>query len=150
MLDFIRKRDGLALAMNVSGNFLYDQARPGSEPQFMISTSSIGVRQPKVAQVIKIMEQTLQAPLTMKQLAASVGLSERSLLRRFRATLNVTPQQYYRDLRLDASRRLLDNSDLNVTEVAIACGFDSRGPFTRAFKQVFGTSPSSHRKDSSA
>lgn len=33
MLDFIRRQNGLVLAMNVSGNFLYDQARPASEPQ---------------------------------------------------------------------------------------------------------------------
>ncbi len=145
MLDFIRQRHGLMLAMNVSGNFLYDQARPGSESQYMIAASLIDARHPKVTRVIKLMEQTLRAPLNMRQLAASVGLSERSLLRRFRAALDVSPNQYYRALRLDAARRLLDNSDLSVTEVAIACGFDSRGSFTRAFKATFGTPPTCHR-----
>ena len=144
-LDFIRQRDGLVLAMKVSGNFLYDQARPGSEPQFMVATSRIATRHPKISKVIKLMEQTLQAPLPMAELAASVGLSERSLLRRFREALNVSPHQYYRELRLDTGRRLLDNSALSVTEVALACGFDSRAAFTRAFKEVFGTPPSRHR-----
>ena len=145
MLDFIRRHDGLALAMQVSGNFLYDQARPGSEPQFMIAASRIATRNPKVSKVIKLMEQTLQAPLTVAELAASVGLSERSLLRRFREALGVGPRQFYRELRLDVGRRLLDNSDRSVTEVALACGFDSRAAFTRAFKDVFGTPPSRHR-----
>ncbi len=140
-LDFIRRHDGLALAMKVSGNFLYDQAQPGSEPQFMIAAS----RHPKVSKVIKLMEQTLRAPLTVAQLAASVGLSERSLLRRFREALGVSPQQFYRELRLDVGRRLLDNSDRSVTEVALACGFNSRAAFTRAFKDVFGTPPSRRR-----
>ena len=144
-LEFLRQRHGLVLAMNVSGNFLYDQARPGSEPQFMIATSRIAARHPKIAKVIKLMEQSLQAPLTMEEIAASVGLSERSLLRRFRETLNVSPHQFYRELRLDVGRRLLDNSDLSVTEVALSCGFDSRGAFTRAFKGAFGRSPSKHR-----
>ena len=148
-LDFIRQRDGLALAMNVSGNFLYDQARPGSEPQFMIATSRIAARHPKITKVIKLMEQTLRAPLTMAELAASVGLSERSLLRRFREALNVSPHQYYRELRLDVGRRLLDNSDLSVTDVALACGFDSRAAFTRAFKDAFGAPPSIHRRGGS-
>ena len=145
VLEFIRQRNGLMLAMNVSGNFLYDQARPGSESQYMIATSLINARHPMVARVIKLMEQTLQTPLSMEQLAASAGVSERSLLRRFRATLNVSPHQYYRALRLDVGRRLLDNSDLSVTEVAIACGFDSRASFTRAFKNTFGMSPLRHR-----
>lgn len=133
------------LAMNVSGNFLYDQARPGSDTQYMIATSLINARHPMVSRVVKIMEQTLQAPLSVAQLAASVGVSERSLLRRFRATLNASPLQYYRALRLDMARRLLDNSDLSVTEIALACGFDSRASFTRAFKKSFGVPPSGHR-----
>ncbi len=145
VLDFIRQHNGLMLAMNVSGNFLYDQARPGSDSQYMIAASLTNARHPKIAKVIKLMERTLRAPLSMAELAASVGLSERSLLRRFRSTLNIGPHQYYRTLRLDAGRRLLDNSDLSVTEVAIACGFDSRSAFTRAFKEAFGTPPSRHR-----
>ena len=85
----------------------------------------------------------------MAELAASVGLSERSLLRRFRETLDISPQQYYRELRLDVGRRLLDNRDLTVTDVALACGFETRGAFTRAFKQAFGTPPSAHRRGGS-
>ncbi len=145
VLDFIRQRNGLMLAMNVSGNFLYDQARPGSESQYMIATSLINAPHPTVARAIKKMEQTLRSPLSMQALASSVGLSERSLLRRFRAALDVSPQQYYRALRLDMARRLLDNSDLSITEVAITCGFESRAVFTRAFKQAFGVPPSKHR-----
>ena len=144
-LDFIRQRYGLALAMNVSGNFLYDQAQPGSQEQHMIAVSGLAERHPKIAKAIKLMEQTLQAPMTMAQLAASVGLSERSLLRRFRAALGVSPSQYYRRLRLEVGRRLLYNSDLKVTEIALASGFDSRVSFTRAFKDVFGRPPSRHR-----
>ena len=145
MLDFIRQRNGLMLAMNVSGNFLYDQARPASEPQYMIAASSVDELHPKIKKVIKLMEQTLQKPVSVKTLAAEAGLSERSLLRRFRAALDVSPHQYYRSLRLDMGRRLLDNSDLNITEIAIACGFDSRAAFTRAFKQAFTNPPSKHR-----
>lgn len=144
-LDFIRQRHGLALAMNVSGNFLYDRAQPGSEHQHMIATSALGARHPKITKVIELMEQTLQAPLTIDALAESVGLSERSLLRRFRAALGVSPHQYYRELRLEVGRRLLYNSDLSIAEIALACGFDSRGSFTRAFKDAFEKPPSEYR-----
>ena len=145
ILEFIRRRYGLMLAMSVSGNFLYDQARPGDESQFMVAASLKDARHPKVIKVIKLMEQTLRNPLSTGELAASVGLSERSLLRRFQSALDVSPYQYYRALRLDAGRRLLDGSDLTVTEIAIACGFESRGSFTRAFKETFGSPPSRHR-----
>ncbi len=145
VLEFIRRRNGLMLAMNVSGNFVYDQARPGSESQFMIAASLIDTRHPTITRVVRLMEQNLRTPLDIPQLADTVGLTERSLLRRFRATLGVGPLQYYRALRLDAGRRMLDNSDLSITEIAIACGFESRASFTRAFKQVFGDTPSAKR-----
>ena len=53
VLDFIRQQYGLMLAMNVSGNFLYDQARPGSESQYMVAASMMSARHPKVTKVIK-------------------------------------------------------------------------------------------------
>ncbi len=145
VLDFIRRRDGLITAMNVSGNFLYDQARPGSEPQYMIAASLMNSRHPVISRAIRRMEQSIREPLSVRELAASVGISERSLLRRFRTTLNVSPQQYYRSLRLDVGRRMLENSDIGITEIAIACGFDSRAAFTRAFKYQFGMAPSRYR-----
>ena len=145
VLELIRQRNGLMLAMNVSGNFVYDQARPGSDSQYMIAASLINARHPTITRIVRLMEQNLRTPMEIPRLAAAVGLTERSLLRRFRATLGVGPLQYYRALRLDAGRRLLDNSDLSITEIAIACGFESRGSFTRAFKQMFGNPPSAKR-----
>ena len=73
-LDLIRRRDGVALASNVSGHFIYDQAQPGSEPQFMVSVSHLRGRNPKIARIVKLMEQTQQAPLSLRELAASEGL----------------------------------------------------------------------------
>ncbi len=145
ILELIRQRHGLVLAMNVSGNFLYDQARPGSEQQFMIAASQLDARHPKIRQVVRLMEETVPTPLAIAELADSVGMSERTLLRRFRDALGVTPDAFYRELRLDVGRRLLENHDLSILEVALACGFDSRPAFTRAFKKVFGAPPSTRR-----
>lgn len=145
VLDFIRHQNGLILAMNVSGNFLYDRAQPGSDPQHVIAAARIGTHHPKIMKVIQLMEQSIQTPLTMDELAAAVGFSERTLLRRFREALKVGPHQYYRALRLELGKRLLDNHDLSITDIALACGFESRTSFARAFKTAFGTAPTTHR-----
>ena len=87
----------------------------------------------------------MQSPLRMPDLAASVGLSERTLLRQFQSVLDVGPRQYFRTLRLDFARRLLENSDMSIAEISLACGFDSRISFSRAFKEAFGTPPSRYR-----
>ena len=148
-LDFIRRRDGLAIASNVSGNFIYDQAQPGSQPQFMISVAHLRERNPKIAEAIKLMEQSLQEPLDIKSIASAVGFSERTFLRRFQALLGMSPGEYYRTLRLDLGRRLIESSDLSIAEIAVACGFETRGAFTRAFRETFGAAPTTLRNGSS-
>ncbi len=149
-LEFIRRRDGLAIAGAVSGNFIYDHPRPGSEPQSVISISHLRDRNPKIAAVLKLMETRMQDPLDTPELALAVGWSERTFLRRFRKAMNMTPQVYYRALRLDAGKRLLENSGLSIEEIAIACGFKTRGAFTRAFRKKYGRTPSDHRNEREA
>ena len=144
-LDLIRRRDGLALASNVSGNFIYDMAQPGSAPQAMVSVAHLRGPNPKIARIVKLMEQTLRAPLPIRDLAATEGFSERTFSRRFREALGTSPGDYYRTLRLDLGRRLLESSDLAISEISVACGFETRGAFTRAFGEAYGTRPSGIR-----
>lgn len=148
-LDFIRRLDGLAIASNVSGNFIYDQAQPGSQPQFMISIAHLRDRNPKIAQAVKLIEQSLQEPLAIKSIASAVGFSERTFLRRFQAVLGMSPGAYYRALRLDLGRRLIESSDLSIAEIAVACGFGTRGAFTRAFRETYGVAPTKLRNGGS-
>lgn len=144
-LEFIRRRDGLAIAGAVSGNFIYDHPRPGSEPQSVISIAHLRDRNPKIATVLKLMENNMQDPLDTVSLAAAVGWSERTFLRRFREAMAMPPQTYYRALRLDAGKRMIENSDLSIEEISVATGFQTRGAFTRAFRSKYDRTPSVYR-----
>jgi transcriptional regulator GlxA family with amidase domain len=61
--------------------------------------------------------------------------------RQFRNVLNETPSRYYKGLRLEKARSLLFETDLSVTEVAVACGFNSANAFSKSYRAQFGTSP---------
>ena len=60
---------------------------------------------------------------------------------RFNRYLNITPVRYMNDLRLARGRSLLAETDMKVTEVAVACGYASTSHFSKSFRKKYGTSP---------
>jgi AraC family transcriptional regulator of adaptative response / DNA-3-methyladenine glycosylase II len=79
-------------------------------------------------------------------LGARVGVSARHLRRMFNDHLGMTPDQFARSRRAHFARRLLDDSDLSITEVAFASGFGSLRQFNRAMQEVFRSAPRELRK----
>ncbi|PRY35815.1 helix-turn-helix domain-containing protein [Umezawaea tangerina] len=76
---------------------------------------------------------------------ARLGVSARHLRRLFNDHLGVTPDQFARSRRAHFARRLLDDSDLSIADVAFASGFGSLRQFNRAMKEVFRAAPSEMR-----
>jgi len=78
---------------------------------------------------------------TEEALARRLGISPRHLRRLFNDHLGATPDQLARSRRAHFARRLLDDSDLSVTEIAFASGFGSLRQFNRAMREVFRATP---------
>jgi AraC family transcriptional regulator, regulatory protein of adaptative response / DNA-3-methyladenine glycosylase II len=78
---------------------------------------------------------------TEADLGRRLGLSARHLRRLFTAELGVTPDGLARSARAHFARRLLDDTDLSVTEIAFAAGFGSLRQFNRVFREIFRASP---------
>jgi AraC family transcriptional regulator of adaptative response / DNA-3-methyladenine glycosylase II len=75
------------------------------------------------------------------ELGARLGVSSRHLRRIFTSHLGVTPDGLARSARTHFARRLLDDTDLTITEIAFAAGFGSLRQFNRACREVFRASP---------
>jgi AraC family transcriptional regulator, regulatory protein of adaptative response / DNA-3-methyladenine glycosylase II len=82
---------------------------------------------------------------TEAELGGRLGVSARHLRRLFIAELGVTPDGLARSARAHFARRLLDDTDLTVTEIAFAAGFGSLRQFNRVCREVFRASPSTLR-----
>jgi AraC family transcriptional regulator, regulatory protein of adaptative response / DNA-3-methyladenine glycosylase II len=78
-------------------------------------------------------------------LAGRLGVSGRHLRRLFLAHLGVTPDGLARSARAHFARRLLDDTDLTITDIAFAAGFGSARQFNRVCQVVFRASPSDLR-----
>ena len=78
---------------------------------------------------------------TEQELGHRLGLSGRQLRRLFGEHLGVTPDQLARSARVHFARRLLDDTDLPITELAFAAGFGSVRQFNRSCQEVFRATP---------
>ena len=79
-------------------------------------------------------------------LAARIGISARHLRRLFLRHLGVSPDQLARSRRAHFARRLLDDTDLTVVDIAFAAGFGSLRQFNRIMREVFRASPAGLRQ----
>lgn len=82
---------------------------------------------------------------TEQALGTKLGVSARHLRRMFHEHLGVTPDQFARSRRAHFARRLLDDSDLAIADIAFASGFGSLRQFNRAMKDIFRAAPSELR-----
>lgn len=96
--------------------------------------------------VVAWIEQQLDQPLTLEQVAARAGLSPYHFSRLFTARMGRSVMAHVRGRRLvRGARRLCDEPDLQLVDLAFDCGFESQEAFTRAFKRLFGVSPGRFR-----
>jgi transcriptional regulator GlxA family with amidase domain len=141
MLKLIAKDLGEDLANAVADQLIYSSIRTDQDTQRLSVPTRIGVRHPKLSQVIQIMESNIEEPISPSFLAKDVGMSTRQLERLFRRYLNRSPKRYYMELRLQKARNLLMQTDMSVINVALACGFASPSHFSKCYRAHYDTTP---------
>ncbi|WP_224815016.1 GlxA family transcriptional regulator [Hasllibacter sp. MH4015] len=141
MLKLIAQDQGEDLANLVADQLIYSSIRTDQDTQRLSIPTRIGVRHPKLGQVIRMMEQNIEEPISPAQLAQDVGMSTRQLERLFRRYLNRSPKRYYMELRLGKARNLLMQTDMSVINVALACGFASPSHFSKCYRAHYDTTP---------
>jgi AraC family transcriptional regulator len=94
------------------------------------------------------LDQSYDTSITVEDLSREVALSPYYLIRAFRHLYKQTPHQYLVGVRIAKAKELLRNSDLSITEICLAVGFESLGSFSTLFRKVAGISPSAYRDSS--
>ena len=102
----------------------------------------------RINQVINYVNNNLDKSFSLEELAAVANFSPFHFHRIFVALVGESVNFYTNRVRLEKAARLLKFSKTNdISEVAYNCGFSSPSTFSRSFKDYFGTSPSSYKKD---
>jgi transcriptional regulator GlxA family with amidase domain len=99
----------------------------------------------RVEEAIGLMNQSMSEPISSEKLAKCLSISRRQLDRVFQTHVGKTPQELYRDMRLEHARWRLLNSSRTITQIAYECGFSDCAHFVRWFKRKNGLSPKHYR-----
>ena len=98
--------------------------------------------------ILKYIHLNVDQPLYLEEVAAHFGYSARSLSRLFQKNIETSFLQYVKLTRIIKSIELLLKTDLSISEVAYASGYNSLSAFSYAFNQIVNQSPAAFKKQS--
>ena len=136
VIDLIKSDHSAALALEVTELFMM-----GSSSNYRAHS-----KDRLVMRAIETMRAYLEDPISIEALAKSLGCSQRVLELRVKKTLSITPQKLYRRLRLGQVRKLLQETDLRIAEIALRCGYESPSAMSRAFHTEYNMPPKAIRE----
>ncbi|NOU62442.1 helix-turn-helix domain-containing protein [Paenibacillus sp. LMG 31461] len=118
-----------------------------TDPHPVLENTSIYVPgRIKLRKALNYIDFHFREPITLKQAAAHTPWSPNYFSEKFSTIIGQSFQQYVQEHRLQYAHRLLHNSSLPVTEIALASGFNSLPYFIRCFKSKYGLSPRAGRR----
>lgn len=94
-----------------------------------------------------VLENNYMNPVTMEDLAYLSGRSLSGFKRDFTALHKIPPSQWIRERRLARAMELLTTTEMTVTDICYSSGFENVSHFSRLFKEYYGHTPSSYRKE---
>jgi AraC family transcriptional regulator len=95
--------------------------------------------------VLDYIDTHLDVDIALSDLAGLLALPIDTFARQFRATTGTAPYAYVIKRRVEQASSLLRETDMQISEIALALGFSSQSHFTTTFRRVMGTTPQAYR-----
>ncbi|MFI1913889.1 GlxA family transcriptional regulator [Nocardia sp. NPDC020380] len=144
-LHMVRRDFGSAVAADAARMAVMPLEREGGQAQFVVHHQPPTPAGSHLELVCAWIEDHLDDDLTLADMAARAGMSERTFSRRFREQLGTTPLQWLLRARVRRAQHLLENTDHSVDRVAALAGFGSPTAFRDRFKRIAGVAPNRYR-----
>lgn len=109
-------------------------------------TKSLFSEEPTLQRAVHMLQQQAQFGISLKSIAAELGLSQVQLTRLFQREFHFAPGAYAANLRMDKVKQLLVHSSLTLAQIAEHCGFTDEHHLSKSFKKLCGVNPSTYRK----
>jgi transcriptional regulator GlxA family with amidase domain len=136
----VERHVGPAAARKSLAIMIIDEPMDADRPQPGLPLE-LTTRDPLVRRALLVLQQAMDAPPTVERLAERLGVSRRSLERRFAEALGLSPQEAGRKVRLAQARHLLRRTDRSVSRIAAETGFCDASHLIRAFRAETGLTP---------
>ena len=144
-LALVEEDLGHAVSLEVARELVLFLRRPGGQAQFSATLQAQGAESPALRELQGWIADNLARDLSVPVLAERAAMSPRNFARVFTRQIGETPARHVERLRLEAVRRLLENSERRLEPIARATGFYSADALRQAFVRCFGTSPERYR-----
>jgi transcriptional regulator GlxA family with amidase domain len=143
-LHMLRRDHGAAVANDVARRTVVPPHRDGGQAQFIPRP----VPEQGLASTTRARSWALEhldRSLTLRELAARESMSVRTLTRRFREEVGLTPRQWLTQQRVERARQLLEETDLSIDRVAEGAGFGTAASLRQHLRNTLGVSPRAYR-----
>lgn len=145
-LALVEEDHGRELALIVARYMVMFLKRPGGQSQFSAHLAAQMSSRTPIQRSQEYVLENLTADLSVDRLAARVGMSTRNFSRIFRREVNLTPAEFVEAARLDAARRMLQDTASSLQRIAHGCGFGTVTNMRRVFIRNLGVPPLDYRK----
>jgi transcriptional regulator GlxA family with amidase domain len=144
-LALVEEDLGRDVALAVARELVMFIKRPGGQAQFSAHLAAQTAQRSPIRQVQEWVLENLEQDLTVDQLAAQAGMSVRNFSRAFKDDTGSTPADFVEAARLDAARRMLEETGTPLKRVAARSGFHDQNSLRRAFVRRLGVTPGDYR-----
>jgi len=144
-LALVEEDLGRNVALTVARELVMFIKRPGGQAQFSAHLVAQSAQRDPIRQVQEWVLENLEEDLTVDQLAAQAGMSVRNFSRAFKSDTGETPADFVEAARLDAARRMLEETASPLKRVAARSGFHDQNSLRRAFVRRLGVTPGDYR-----
>ena len=141
----VEKHVGRSQASKSLHIMIIDDALHAEKPQPGIPLD-LETQDPIVRRALLLMQQRIDAPLSVTDLARQMGNNKRQLERHFRSALHTSPQAAFLGVRLSFARHLVETTNKSVASIAVECGFCDTSHLSRMFRRRFNSTPHEIRK----
>jgi AraC family transcriptional activator FtrA len=144
-LHLIRQEQGSAVATKLARRMVVPPHRDGGQAQY-IETPVAPAHCDTLEPLLGWLMEHLDRDLTVESLAARAHLAPRTFARRFKAETGVTPHDWLTMQRVLLARRLLEDTELGVDQIATRTGFGNAAALRHHFGRRLHTSPGAYRR----
>lgn len=107
-----------------------------------------GLSPSQFRRVIAFINERISRTVTLSELAREAGLSAAYFSQRFKSSTGTSPHQYLLRLRICKAKKLLEESESPVIDIAAECGFQTQQHFARIFRRLTMRTPTEYRRQS--
>jgi transcriptional regulator GlxA family with amidase domain len=142
---FLAETLGADVAGAVCRELLIGFPRDSGQDQIKVDYHRIRNAPHKLKLALDAMHGNIEEPLSLDEISQAAGVSLRQVERLFGTYLSTSPGRYYRNLRLEVARQMVEQTDLTLFEIAAATGFGAANSLSKVFKAQFGKKPREFR-----